>query len=969
MNRLRKLFRGSGRALAFIFTASVIWLLLDMAALKFSFTEINTQVLKDEMVRKGRERFRGWRRPEENFDGSPEEEEEARRRAPPPSPAASKRGGGGELGESRNSQEDRGEVGAGRRRLGNNGKGAGGQKSSGQPRSAGSRPAATEVGGQKIPVTRPRSPQVSSLPGQKQAREEEAVNVTSPPQTKPALPRGFLATHLAVAAAGRPFVNLTHTTATIRSKVSQKAHRLLTKGANRGRKEGLFLLGLGDKGALAERRQKLPAGSSRPEGLRESPPGLGGPSIPARKSGKVMGTGEGLNATSSLDLTAGKLVLSEAAKKGGSLRATSPGTQPKQKDTKTGQAKEVPADNRVVFISKEGVQVAFPTTQNRSADAKGNRLIGNHTQSSHDKSQDNLKAINATKGASLKATETVKATLAGRTELGRADRVSLVDKDQLRKINPRDGALHFTEDIRMHKVLTIDRTLVPRDPKAPGQFGRPAVVPGEKQVEAKRRWNEGNFNVYLSDLIPVDRAIDDTRPRGCSDLLVHNDLPTTSIIMCFVDEVWSTLLRSVHSVLNRSPPQYVKEIILVDDFSTKAYLKDKLDKYMAQYPKVRILHLKERHGLIRARLAGAEIARGDVLTFLDSHVECNVGWLEPLLNRIHLNRKKVACPVIEVISDKDMSYMTVDSFQRGIFTWPMNFGWKPIPPDVIEKNKIKETDIIKCPVMAGGLFSIDKKYFFELGTYDPGLDVWGGENMEISFKVWMCGGEIEIIPCSRVGHIFRNDNPYSFPKDRLTTVERNLARVAEVWLDEYKDLFYGHGYHLIQKNLNVGDLTQQRELRKRLQCKDFKWYLENVYPDLDAPLVKASGLIINIALAKCITVNSSRLIIETCDINNKNQNFNYTWLRLIQQGDSCVAPIDARGTLGLNPCDKRNNSLKWLHKSLVAFHPELMDHIVLEHLPQATCLEMDLSQKSLKANICSSSNPYQKWQFGNYYAD
>ncbi|XP_056293444.1 polypeptide N-acetylgalactosaminyltransferase 5 [Pseudoliparis swirei] len=535
------------------------------------------------------------------------------------------------------------------------------------------------------------------------------------------------------------------------------------------------------------------------------------------------------------------------------------------------------------------------------------------------------------------------------------------------KLIQKDGKGKVVDDTAsVHKVISLDLTNVPRDANAMGQFGQAALVASNEDAEVKKRWNEGHFNVFLSDKIPVDRAVPDTRPEMCAQHLVHDNLPSTSVIFCFVDEVWSTLLRSVHSVLNRSPPHLLTEIILVDDFSTKDYLKEQLDTYMSQFPKVRIIRLKERQGLIRARLTGAAVAKGEVLTFLDSHIECNVGWLEPLLERVYLDRKKVPCPVIEVISDKDMSYLLVDNFQRGVFKWPLVFGWSALPEEYIRKNNMTVSDPIRCPVMAGGLFSIDKKYFFELGTYDPGLDVWGGENMEISFKIWMCGGEIEIIPCSRVGHIFRGQNPYKFPKDRQKTVERNLARVAEVWLDEYKDLFYGHGYHHLRdrKAINIGNLTDQIELRKKLKCKSFQWYLDNVYPDMKPPLVQAEGLVFNRGLRKCLTLQKGSLSFDTCDLSSQSQHFNYTWMRHVRQQDLCIAPHGNGSGFALQLCDNAVPEHRWLHKSS---NSALADHLIAEYASKRMCLEAGPKGDTLHLNSCESRNAFQKWEFTKYH--
>ena len=211
---------------------------------------------------------------------------------------------------------------------------------------------------------------------------------------------------------------------------------------------------------------------------------------------------------------------------------------------------------------------------------------------------------------------------------------------------------------------------------APGDNGKAHKLRVEQKTEEERLKGVYGFNQLVSDEISLNRTVPDTREEECKYWDYPSNLPTASVILVFHNEGWSTLLRTVNSVINRSPPQFLHEVVLVDDKSELDHLHEPLEIELKKpyYSKVKLVRNPEREGLIRARNNGAVAASGDVVVFLDAHCEVDYNWLPPLLAPIHEDRTTLSVPVIDGINWDDFSITPVyarGSHSRGLFEWGM----------------------------------------------------------------------------------------------------------------------------------------------------------------------------------------------------------------------------------------------------------------------------------------------------------
>uniref|UniRef100_A0A3Q1GU47 polypeptide N-acetylgalactosaminyltransferase n=1 Tax=Acanthochromis polyacanthus TaxID=80966 RepID=A0A3Q1GU47_9TELE len=326
-------------------------------------------------------------------------------------------------------------------------------------------------------------------------------------------------------------------------------------------------------------------------------------------------------------------------------------------------------------------------------------------------------------------------------------------------------------------------------------------------------------------------------------------------------------------------------------------------------------------------------------------------------DRIAQNRKTIVCPMIDVIDHDNFGYETqAGDAMRGAFDWEMYYKRIPIPTEL---QKGDSSEPFESPVMAGGLFAVDRKWFWELGGYDTGLEIWGGEQYEISFKVWMCGGRMEDIPCSRVGHIYRKYVPYKVPGG--VSLARNLKRVAEVWMDEYAEYVYQ------RRGLMAVD-------SRPLYCQVFLDSLAELTFSKFTKLFPASDLTLclqirNAGSGMCMEskhfVSGSPIRLESCTKGrgevswSHGQVFTFGWREDVRVGDPmhtkkvCFDAVSHSSPVTLYDCHgMRGNQLWRYRKDKSLYHPV-----------SNSCIDSSPNERRVFMNTCDPSSPSQQWLF------
>lgn len=263
-----------------------------------------------------------------------------------------------------------------------------------------------------------------------------------------------------------------------------------------------------------------------------------------------------------------------------------------------------------------------------------------------------------------------------------------------------------------------------------------------------------------------DPFLSDSCQTQTSTQTIDESASSVAVIITVRDDDPYDVISSIKSIVASSSPQ-LSNILLIDDWSQTPVTEwphwHILDPKVKEA--VKIYRTNEQLGMAGSKYFGSvqaqKIKSIEYLVFMSSPAIVSDHWLSSLIRTLREFPSSIVYPAVDAIA--------TDGFVKGdnvlaAIDWSLNFVWESVDhrriavvPEHLEE--ISDNTPLSSPI-SSDILAMTVSFYNDIGGFDRIMNslAWGGshDTVELSLRVWLCGGRIIKQPCSRVAKKFSN---------------------------------------------------------------------------------------------------------------------------------------------------------------------------------------------------------------------
>jgi GT2 family glycosyltransferase len=236
--------------------------------------------------------------------------------------------------------------------------------------------------------------------------------------------------------------------------------------------------------------------------------------------------------------------------------------------------------------------------------------------------------------------------------------------------------------------------------------------------------------------------------------------------------------RTMHALAAQTYPRELTEVIVVDDGSPEPPVVPASLGLDAQV----VVQERRGFGAARARNLGASLARGEILVFLDADMLPEPGQLEAHARWHHVTWQAVTLGQRRHIDADRLDAGRVLTAARLGSLAPLFEGQEQQAPAWIEGHLRRTDGLLSSDadlfrVVTSGNLGVSARLFAACGGFDASFDRWGGEDVELGYRLFTAGGVLVPEPAAHCWHQGAGHEP---DPEELRSLQEQRGKLAHL---------------------------------------------------------------------------------------------------------------------------------------------------------------------------------------------